>query len=316
MSGCASASLSLVCPRCRRDLDADPGGRHCSRCALVYPEQDGILRLVAGRIGTPGFDPHYFESLARVEKRHFWFVARREVIGDALRRAVPDLAERRLFDIGCGSGGLLEFLGASGVPLAGACDAYLESLEIVRRRVSVPLVLVDEGRLPPLGAGQSLLGLFDVLEHLDDDQGTLALLLSVLEPGGVLVLTVPAHPFLFDEMDELAHHRRRYRRAELRGKLEAAGFEIRVLTHFMSPLVPLLVPLRWVGRLLLGRGHRSADRRKLEFRIVPVFNDALRGLLALERLCLRRFAIPFGSSIVAVAARPGAPRASAGLPSV
>jgi len=314
MSGPAAASLSLVCPRCRQVLEANPQGRRCSRCALLYLEQDGILRLVAGRIGAPGFDPHYFDSLARVEKRHFWFVARREVIRDALRRAVPDLAERRLFDIGCGSGGLLEFLGASGVRLAGACDAYVESLEMVRRRVSVPLVLVDEGRLPPLGPDQSLLGLFDVLEHLDDDQGTLALLFSVLEPGGVLILTVPGHPFLFDEMDELAHHRRRYRLAELRGKLEVAGFEVRVLTHFMSPLVPLLVTLRWLGRWLFGRQHRPLDRRKQEFRLVPVLNDALRGLLALERLCLGRLTLPFGSSIVAVAARPGPARVSSDPP--
>jgi SAM-dependent methyltransferase len=312
MSEGATAALSLVCPRCRQGLDAAPRGRRCARCDVVYPERDGILRLVAGRLGPPGFDPHYFDSLARVEKRHFWFVARREVILAALRLAVPDLAGRRLFDIGCGSGGLLEFLGQSGVPLAGACDAYLESLEMVRRRVSVPLVLVDEGRLPPLGPGQSLLSLFDVLEHLDDDEGTLNLLFSSLGPGGVLILTVPGHPFLFDEMDELAHHRRRYRRAELRGKLEAAGFEIRILTHFMSPLVPLLVPLRWLGRRLFGRRRRCLDRRNLEFRIVPVLNGALGGLLALERLCIGRFALPFGSSIVAVAARPGA--ASPGPP--
>ena len=53
---------------------------------------------------------------------------------------------------------------------------------------------MDEGRVPPLGAGYSLVSLFDVLEHIDDDLGTLRHTESILEPGGFLVLTVPAHP--------------------------------------------------------------------------------------------------------------------------
>jgi SAM-dependent methyltransferase len=268
---------------------------------------------VAGRTGAPGYDPHYFRTLVEVEKRHFWYVARARLIRSALRWCVPDLARRALFDIGCGSGGLLASLQATGVPLAGACDAYPESLELVRRRIDTTLVLVDEGPLPPLGPGQSLLGLFDVLEHMDDDVAVLRFLASVLSPGGVLVLTVPAHPFLFDEMDEIAHHRRRYRRRELRDKLRAAGFHVRMLTHFMAPLVPALVLLRGAGRLF-SRGHDAHARRDVEFRVVPVFNGAMRALLALEQLVLRVLPLPFGSSILAVAMRPGegAPGANGG----
>jgi SAM-dependent methyltransferase len=281
-------------------------GASCRGCGAEYAQDRGVLHLVGGREGAPGFDPHYFASLSAVEERHFWFRSRRRVILGALRRALPDLPSRALFDIGCGSGGLLAFLGENGVPLAGACDAYLESLELVRERVSAPLVLVDEGRLPPLGPGQSLLSLFDVLEHLDDDVATLRFLHSVLEPGGALVLTVPAHPFLFDEMDVLAHHRRRYRLAELREKLERSGFEIRALFHFMAPLVPLLVMGRALGRLS-GRGKAQAARRRAtELSVIPGFNLALAALLAVERRWLSRgSSLPFGSSILAVAARPG-----------
>jgi len=115
----------------------------------------------------------------------------------------------------------------------------------VRPKVAVPLLLVDEGRLPPLAHGYTLLSLFDVLEHIDDDVGTLCFLREVLEPGGVLVLTVPAHPFLFDEMDRIAHHRRRYRRSELQDKLFIVGFRILCLSHFMVFFV-LFVVLWWL----------------------------------------------------------------------
>jgi SAM-dependent methyltransferase len=264
--------------------------------------RDGVLDLRVGRLGASAYDPRHFPTLAAVEREHFWFVTRAEVVRDVLRDAVPDLARRALFDVGCGSGGLLEFLGVSGVPLAGACDAYPEGLALVRPRVAVPLLLVDEGRLPPLAPGQTLLSLFDVLEHIDDDAGTLRHLLEALEPGGILALTVPAHPFLFDEMDAIARHRRRYRRSELGDKLRAAGFEVLRLSHFMAPLVPL-VALRWLLGALPGR--RSAlERRRVELAVTPVLNGLMRALLRLERPLVRAGAMPFGSSLVAVAARP------------
>ncbi len=303
--GAAWSGLPLVCPTCRSPLESAEGGARCPACPRLYPADDGILDLRLGSTGAPGFDPHYFAFLAESDRKHFWFRARREVIRDAIERLVGKGAPGRLFDIGCGSGGLLQFLAESGVKVAGACDAYPESLRIVRARVKTPLVLIDEGRMPPLGEGYSLLGLFDVLEHLDEDVETLRFLLSILEPGGHLALTVPAHPFLFDEMDELAHHRRRYRRSELREKLLAAGFEVRLLSHFMSPLVPPLVATRVIGRAFFGRG-RARERRTAELRVFSPINEALRLVLGLERLLLRHVSLPFGSSIIAVAARPRA----------
>jgi len=294
--------LAVVCPACRGELAAGPPGATCAGCGASYEDEDGVLRLVAGRLGVPGFDPHFFSALHEVEDRHFWFVGRRQVVLSALRREVPDFASRRLFDIGCGSGGLLAFLARSGVPVCGACDVYPESLRLVRTRLDVPLLLVDEGRRPPLGPGYDLFGMFDVLEHVDDDVDALRGLWEALAPGGGLVLTVPAHPWLFDEMDEIAFHRRRYRRSDLRRALDLAGFEVKLLSHFMAPLVPVLTVVRSLGRPF-GR-RSSTERRQIEFRVVPGVNGLMRGVLALERAAMARLALPFGSSIVAVAARP------------
>jgi SAM-dependent methyltransferase len=242
--------------------------------------------------------------LPHVEDRHFWFVARRERILSVLRRHVPDLAERALFDVGCGTGGLLSWLERSGLRVAGGCDAYPEGLRVARRRLVAPLFRVDLAGPPPLAAGQSLVGFFDVLEHLDDDRATLRWVSSILEPGGVLVLTVPAHPMLFDEADRLAHHRRRYRRWELAARLREAGFEVRYLGHFMALLVPGLLLARAVGRLLPGPLSDPARRRDAELRIVPGLNAALLLLLRLEAACGRFIPWPFGTSLLAVASRP------------
>lgn len=296
--------VPLLCPLCRGAIVSGTDGARCTACAAAFPERDGVLHLLGGSSGAAGYDPHFFETLEKVEDRHFWFLGRREVILSALRRAVPDLARRRLFDVGCGTGGLLLHFQRSGVVLAGACDVYPESLRVVRRRLQLPLVLVDLGRQPPLGPGHDLLGLFDVLEHVDDDVAMLRSLRGALDPGGVLVLTVPAHPSLFDEMDEIAFHRRRYTRRTLASALREAGFEVRLLSHFMAPLVPALFALRSVGRRLAPRGVHADRRRQAEFRVVPGLNGALRAVLAVERLALGRLQLPFGSSIVAVASRP------------
>jgi SAM-dependent methyltransferase len=277
-------------------------GVSCPFCSARYPEREGVLQLVGGGQGSPGYDPHYFDSLPEVEGRHFWFLSRREIILDGLRASVPDLGSRPLVDIGCGSGSLLAFLEASGVPTGGACDAYPQGLALARRRLAAPLVLVDEGRLPPFGPGQRLLGLFDVLEHIDDDRGTLAWLASVLEVGGYLVLTVPAHPFLFGQLDELARHRRRYTAADLRAKIEQAGLSVVRLTHFMASLVPPMFAFRTLGRWLGSEGKGRAQP-EAELRLIPVLNGVLRAVLRAERLWLRRRQLPFGTSLLALARR-------------
>ena len=295
-------TLHLLCPKCGASLAPEEGGRRCSACGARFQDRDGILRLTSAPEGMRGYDPHFFRTLHQVEGRHFWFRARRQVVLDALRAEVPDWRERPLFDVGCGTGGLLAFLAGMGVPIAGACDVYLEALAAARARLDAPFLLVDDGGPPPLGPGQPLLGMFDVLEHIEDDVSVLAWARTVLAPGGILLMTVPAHPFLFSDMDRLARHFRRYRRGELRSKLEAAGFEVLRLRHFMAILVPLLALTRGLRKLPPGAGAQPSHDG--EMRVVPVVNELMRMVLGAEQLWLRVAGLPFGSSLIAVARRP------------
>ena len=89
-------SLPLACPRCRARLAASGAAdARCGACGGAFPLRDGLLDLRAGRVGAPGYDPHYFPTLAAVERDHYWFKTRREVVRDVLRDAVPDLAGGR-----------------------------------------------------------------------------------------------------------------------------------------------------------------------------------------------------------------------------
>ena len=95
------------CPACGGPLAARAGDLACAGCGAAYAVADGIASFAGASAAVPGFDARYFDLLARVEDRQFWFVTRRAVILDALRRHVPDLEERPLYDVGCGPGGLL-----------------------------------------------------------------------------------------------------------------------------------------------------------------------------------------------------------------
>ena len=67
----------------------------------------------------------------------------------------------------------------------------------------------------------------NVLEHIEDDRGTLSRFLGLLKPGGRLVLVVPAHKWLFNPLDANDGHFRRYEQQELKSRMEEAGFRVK-----------------------------------------------------------------------------------------
>jgi SAM-dependent methyltransferase len=259
--------------------------------------------------GRQSYDPDFFSALAAIESRHFWFRIRNRVIGtltEQLTKNWPD--GYRVLEVGCGTGNVLRTLKKT-CPrsLVVGMDLYSEGLTFARNRSSCPLVQGDIEQ-PGFGTSFDLIGAFDVVEHLPDDLLVFRSLHSMLKPGGVLLLTVPAHQSLWSYFDEVSHHCRRYEPDDLRRKLNQSGFEIEFLSQFMASTYPLLWFVRRF-RSLRGTEHsKSANTDRAlamkELRIVPVINGILTFILLQEaRLIKSRLALPFGSSIVVAARR-------------
>ena len=144
------------------------------------------------------------------------------------------------------------------------------------------------------------LGVGDVSEVVLRDRKQLA-------DDGMLVLTVPASPALWSDIDVAARHCRRYAAADLRKRLAAAGFRVERCTPFMMSLYPLAWPARKLDgsrRTAGGTPDRLRARVEEELRVRPVINELLLGILDAEaRWLARRRALPFGTSLLAVAAR-------------
>lgn len=254
-----------------------------------------------------GYDPTFFEQLAQIEDRHFWFRARNHLIFELTRKIVSDLPPGYLaLEVGCGTGNVLRVLReACSKGTVVGLELWFDGLRYAQRRSAGPLVQGDI-RDYPFSKPFNIIGMFDVLEHVQEERETLTSLWNSLTPGGTLLLTVPAHQFLWSYFDEAAHHCRRYSVQGIRHKLTEAGFRIDFISQFMASVFPIVWLVRKI-RTLQGKAEHGTIRARAsdEFRLVPVVNQVLTGLLTLEMGWIaRRHRLPFGTSLVIVARRP------------
>ena len=172
-----------------------------------------------------GYDPGFFDQLTRIEDEHFWFRARNHLIFSLARKISPWLINcNRVLEVGCGTGHVLRVLEkACPQSLVVGLELWPEGLRHARRRSNAALVQADIRNLP-FGKPFGMVGMFDVLEHIPDDRETLAAVWRCLAPGGRLLLTVPAHQYLWSYFDEAAKHCRRYSPPGIREKYWKPGF--------------------------------------------------------------------------------------------
>jgi SAM-dependent methyltransferase len=252
------------------------------------------------------YDPRYFEPLFATEDRHFWFLARNRVITRLAANVLPVDSKGRILEVGCGTGFVLRALENEfrSIQVTGM-DLFLEGLRFARRRVQSGLVQGDLAA-PPFEGGFDLVGMFDVLEHIQEDREVLSHLFKLVKPGGSLLLTVPADPNLWSYFDVASHHARRYAMADLREKVQSAGF----VCEFSSPFIALTYPVLRFQRLLMNRPGSddlkiANDQAEEDLKIVPVVNEIVKWVLYLEAGWLARGnRLPFGSSLVMQARRP------------
>ncbi|WP_278391314.1 class I SAM-dependent methyltransferase [Sphingobium yanoikuyae] len=237
-------------------------------------------------------DRSAYTSMNAQEGEHWWFVARRAIIDGLIRDhvALPD--DARILEAGCGTGGNLALLAQHGNVDALEYDDEARAIAAARG-----VATVEAGALPEkVGFGDrryDLIALLDVLEHVDQDEASLAALRGRLAAGGRLLVTVPAVPWLWSDHDVLHHHKRRYTHDGLARVAAAAGLRVEASGYFNSLLFPLAVAQRLAHQLL----RREAP---LDARPAPWLNRSLQQVFAAERHMLGRINFPIGLSLYAI----------------
>jgi SAM-dependent methyltransferase len=290
-----------VCPRCAGELNSTTW--LCQRCDWQAEYRQGFIALAPELAdGGGGFDPAAFQVLASLEHGNFWFRARNKLILWTLGRWQP--TTRRHLEVGCGTGYVLAAV-RHYFPQARITGSEIFSVGLphAARRVSdIELLQMDARSIPYVDEFDSI-GAFDVIEHIQEDELVLQEMTSALRPGGVLLLTVPQHRWLWSAQDELAHHVRRYTAAELRGKVLQAGLRIEFETSFVSLLLPLMALSRWRQR------ERSATALASCAELNPPkwIGWSLERVMDIERLLITAgIRFPVGGSRFIVARKPRA----------
>jgi SAM-dependent methyltransferase len=242
----------------------------------------------------------FYPLLAEVESRHFWFQARVGLVRDALLGAIGPLADRSVLDIGCGTGQILAELESVGM-LGCGIDMHLSGLRVARERVRGLVIWSAVPPVPFEGEFDSVL-LCDVIEHVADDRELLSEGYKALKPGGVIIVTVPAHPSLWTPIDDLSRHKRRYTHRGLARVMQDAGFDVsagvRAFNILLAPL-QLLQRARWRGKVVAGHVARERLVRRNLWVPPHPWNAVLRRILYFERPLGRLFP-ELGASLVAV----------------
>src|SRR5262245_48142262 len=258
-----------------------------------WTTQDGLFVSPTLVEDDPSYPEHVRQLLARAEDTHFWFRSRSRLIADIVTARIG--AEGWL-EIGCGTGHVLAEIGRRHGGRCAGQDASRRALDIARRRSDAELYLSRPDELPLRNLAG--VGLFDVIEHLDDDVAALRTAAGYLGPGGRLFVTVPAYRWLWSQVDEVSGHRRRYSRNELVARLTAAGLRTELCRPFFGSLLPGMLLRRFV-RL---RDPGAAMRTFLSTPPRPL-NSVFSVLTEVERRLFGLGICPLGTSWLAVARR-------------
>jgi SAM-dependent methyltransferase len=238
-------------------------------------------------------DASYSGSYGEFYARHWWWRAREHHVMRFVRRYARPGPAAKALDVGCGDGlfwsRLTDFAQVEGVepdPLLVPAGSPL------RDRIEIADFLV--GR--PRAADHDLVLMLDVLEHIENSGAALRRVASLLGPDGRFVVTVPALRYLWSNFDVLSGHHRRYTKRSLRAELEGAGLQVLTIRHCYTWTVAPLVLRKWFFRAETGE-----DSHFVKPPIAPL-NQFLYLLSRLDHWVSARVPMPFGSSLIAVAA--------------
>ena len=234
-----------------------------------------------------------YDHMAELDQRHWWYLGRRKVLAEIIRRIVRPPADAQILEVGCGTGHNFQMLTKFGSVDAVELDETARSM--AERRLG-RRVLPDP--LPELTSvadeGYDVICAFDVIEHIPDDDHAIATIAAKLKPGGKLAMTVPAHRWMWSAHDVINHHKRRYSKRSLKALIEGSPLQLEAIGYLNSILFPLAVGQRMVSKAL---GKQDS---KLGIPPAPI-NSMLEHIFATERHLIGRVPLPAGLSLFAVA---------------
>lgn len=238
-------------------------------------------------------DRRVYDRMAEHDSTHWWYRARRDILSDFLTREAALPQQARILEIGCGTGHNLPMLAQFGT--VDAIEIDPAARDVAGKRLGKPVGDAPLPALPGVPAKHyDLIAVLDVVEHIEDDVAALQAMRERLAPGGKILITVPAHQWMWSAHDVVNHHHRRYSKDSLQKVIAAAGLRSQKLGYFNSLLFPLAAGARIVGRIT---GRDDSDDTPPPRPLNALFETIFR----IERHLVGRVPMPPGVSILTLA---------------
>ncbi|MEW7291007.1 class I SAM-dependent methyltransferase [Aquimarina sp. 2304DJ70-9] len=236
----------------------------------------------------------------QIEENSFWFTHRNNVIKKAVLKYSP---QKLFFDIGGGNGFVSKGLQDEGLEVVLVEPGYDGALNAKKRNIkNIVCSTLEDSQFQK--SSLASIGMFDVVEHIDDDLGFLKNVYDYLEDDGNVYITVPAFNFLWSNEDDIAGHFRRYSLSQLEEVLTSCGFSITYSTYVFSILpFPVFLFRSIPSRIGLNKNPGKLSKQQREHNTDKNFFNAI--LNRLWRWELKKIEnskkIPFGGSCFVVA---------------
>ncbi len=241
------------------------------------------------------YDSYHLKECADAEASHFWFKTRRDKICRLFQQKINKSS--RILEIGGGTGFIAQHLKKLGFSIE-LSDIYLNGLKYAQEKGIEKLYQFDLFN-PPFHEEFDLICLFDVLEHQKNDKEAFECIKKMLKPRGTLLLTVPAHQWLWNRDDRINGHYRRYTKKSLIELSRQCGLQPTRIEYFFIFILPLLF-----ARTLINPNKTTtpAENEKLKIKKLPLGFDALcYGLTKLEFSLARWLPNIGGGSLLMIA---------------
>jgi len=289
----------IVCPTHLARLESENQQLFCPICNYVASKKvDGSIYFEPSFEKSPDYDAAGLEILYKAEQNHFWFSNRINVIRSVFKKYIPK--DKYIIEIGAGTGSVARALIKEGYRVATG-ELYPQGLHYAKKYGITERYQFNIYHTP-FKEHFDVCCMFDVIEHLDDDCQALKNVGLMLKEKGFLVLTVPAHSWLWNTDDVVSGHKRRYEPRELTNLVENAGFDVVECKNFFLSILPLL----YLRKLLKRDTKQPEEEKKLEPIEINFFiNIILDGITQIENILCRNLRPTVGGSIILIARKKG-----------